>query len=73
MGEVSIVAVAPEHQRRGIGEQLMTIAEQHIHAAGLQMEMVETVGDAGHAPASRKYEARGYERWPVVRYFKRLR
>lgn len=72
MGEVAIVAVSPDRQRQGIGRQLMEFAERHIRGRGLRMVMVETVGDSGHAPARRAYEALGYEPWPVARYFKPL-
>jgi len=72
MGEVSIIAVSPEHQRKGIGRALMNFAEQHVRESGMKMVMVETVGDSGHEPARRVYEAIGYERWPVARYFKKL-
>jgi ribosomal protein S18 acetylase RimI-like enzyme len=72
MGEISIVAVLPARQRQGIGKALMDFAEQHIRAAGMKMAMVETVGDSGHEPARSAYEALGYERGPVARYFKEL-
>ena len=72
MGEVHIIAVSPDHQRRGIGRRLLAFAEQRIRAAGMEMMMVETVGDSGHAPARRAYEDFGFEPWPVARYFKRL-
>lgn len=72
MGEVSIIAVSPDHQRKGIGKALMHFAEQQIRDSGMKMVMVETVGDAGHEPARRTYESLGYERWPVARYFKEL-
>jgi hypothetical protein len=36
------------------------------------MVMVETGGDPGHAAAQAGYEAAGFERWPVARYFKNL-
>lgn len=72
MGEVSILAVSPAYQRLGIGNALMEFAEQHIRTAGMKMVMVETVGDSGHEPARRIYEALGYENWPVARYFKQL-
>jgi ribosomal protein S18 acetylase RimI-like enzyme len=72
MGEVSIIAVSPTYQRQGVGNSLMQFAEQHIRAAGMKMVMVETVGDSGHEPARRIYEALGYENWPVARYFKQL-
>lgn len=72
MGEIYILAVSPDHQRQGIARTLMQFAEQRIRASGLKMVMVETTGDSGHAPARLTYEASGYERWPVARYFKRL-
>ena len=72
MGEIHIVAVSPDRQRQGIGRKLMEFAEQTIRASGMTMVMVETVGDSGHEPARRAYEAFGYERWPVARYFKPL-
>ncbi|MEM0948197.1 MAG: GNAT family N-acetyltransferase [Pseudomonadota bacterium] len=72
MGEIYILAVTPGHQKRGIGRQLMMFAEARFRAVGLDLVMVETVGDIGHAPARRTYEASGYEPWPVARYFKKL-
>lgn len=72
MGEIYIIAVAPSFQRRGIGRALMLYAEQQIRECGMAMVMVETVGDSGHEPARRTYEAQGYQRWPVARYFKSL-
>lgn len=72
MGEIYIIAVSPAHQRKGIGRQLMQFAEKHIRATGMKMIMVETIGDAGHEPARRAYEAFGFKRWPVARYFKPL-
>lgn len=72
MGEISILAVAPHRQGRGIGRALMDFAERHAREAGMTMVMVETVDDTGHEPARRAYEASGYVRWPVARYFKRL-
>jgi ribosomal protein S18 acetylase RimI-like enzyme len=72
MGEVSILAVSPQHQRKGAGRALMDFTEQHIRTNGMKMVMVETVGDSGHESARLTYEALGYERWPVARYFKKL-
>lgn len=72
MGEIYIIAVLPSLQRRGICKALMDFAEQKIRDAGMTMVMVETSGDAGHEVARKAYEASGYERWPVARYFKHL-
>lgn len=72
MGEIYVIVVDPDHQRRGIGRALMEHAHRRIAEAGMRMAMVETGGDPGHAPARRAYEAAGFERWPVARYFKDL-
>ena len=72
MGEIYIIAVSPNHQRKGVSTTLMKYAEEHIRASGAKMIMVETIGDSGHEPARRAYEAFGFERWPVARYFKKL-
>lgn len=72
MGEIYIIAVAPDHQRRGAGTTLMQFAAEKTRAAGMKMIMVETIGDSGHEPARRAYEAFGFEPWPVARYFKKL-
>ncbi len=72
MGEVTIIAVSPDHQQRGIGKALLAFAESYIKDKGMKMVMVETVGDSGHEPARKAYESQGYVQWPVARYFKEL-
>jgi GNAT superfamily N-acetyltransferase len=72
MGEIHVLAVDPDHQRRGVGTMLMNHAFEQIRKAGMTMVMVETGGDAGHAGSRASYEAVGFERWPVARYFKNL-
>lgn len=72
MGEIYILAVDPDHQRRGLGHTLMEHGCEHLRQAGLNMVMVETGGDPGHAPSRATYENFGFERWPVARYFKEL-
>lgn len=72
MGEIYIIAVAPKYQRNGVGASLIKYAEEEIRQAGMAMVMVETIGDEGHLPARKTYEAQGYEHWPVARYFKEL-
>nr|WP_255426860.1 GNAT family N-acetyltransferase [Pseudonocardia sp. C8] len=73
MGEIHVLAVDPRFQRRGIGTALAAHAFGRVRAAGLRMVMVETGDDPGHAPARAAYEALGFARWPVARYFKHLR
>lgn len=72
MGEIYVLAVDPGSQRRGVGRALMEHGFSRIRAAGMRMVMVETGDDAGHAPGRAAYEAIGFERWPVARYFKDL-
>jgi len=72
MGEIYILAVSPEHQRRGVGAALMQHSADRAIAAGMTMMMVETGGDPGHAPARAAYEAAGFEQLPIARYFKPL-
>lgn len=73
MGEIYVLAVDPDYQRRGIGSALMEHAIEVTRVAGMSMIMVETGDDAGHAPARETYESSGFKRWPVARYFKDLR
>ncbi|WP_258062982.1 N-acetyltransferase [Pseudoclavibacter sp. Z016] len=72
MGEVYVLAVDPDLQRRGIGRALLEHSTRRAKSAGTSMVMVETGDDPGHEPARRAYEADGFERWPVARYFKDL-
>lgn len=72
MGEVYVLAVDPDSQRRGIGRALLDHSTRRAKSAGMSMVMVETGDDPGHEPARRAYEADGFERWPVARYFKDL-
>ncbi len=70
MGEIYILAVDPDRQRQGIANFLMKAAHAAMRSAGMVIVMVETGNDPGHAPSRAAYEAQGFERWPVARYFK---
>lgn len=72
MGEIYVLAVDPGFQRNGVGRALMEHSFARIRNAGMVMAMVDTGDDGGHAPARLAYEAMGFERWPVARYFKDL-
>ena len=67
-----MLAVEPGEQRKGIVHALIEHAEGTLRCAGMELVMVETGGDPGHAPARACYENAGYETWPVARYFRRL-
>jgi GNAT superfamily N-acetyltransferase len=72
MGEVYILGVDPAFQRQGIGRALLDVAFEWFKGKGLTMAMVETGGDRGHAPSRATYEAAGFDRYPVARYFRKL-
>lgn len=69
IGEIDMVAVDPDYQRRGIGLLLTQHARAVIRAAGVPVAVVETGGDPGHAPARRLYERAGFTQLPIARYF----
>ena len=72
MGEITMLAVDPDHQGGGIGTALTDFALDRLKDAGMRIAMVETGGDPGHAAARRTYEKAGYVLSPVARYFKNL-
>ena len=72
MGEISMLAVDPDHQGCGIGTALTGFSLDRLKNAGMKVAMVETGGDPGHAPARRVYEKAGYTLLPIARYFKNL-
>lgn len=71
-GEIYMVAVDPDFQRRGIAVALTEFAVDAMKEAGMETAMVETGADPGHAPARATYEKAGFSPWPAVRYFRRL-
>jgi GNAT superfamily N-acetyltransferase len=72
MGWIEIVGVDPDFQRRGISSQLTEFAIDHMRSHGMDIAVVETGGDPGHAPARAAYEAAGFTVLPVARYFRLL-
>jgi len=72
MGEIYMIAVDPDFQRRGIAKRLTAHSVDWFRNAGMSIVMVETGGDPGHAPARRAYESSGFRLLPVARYFKAL-
>jgi ribosomal protein S18 acetylase RimI-like enzyme len=72
LGEIYMIAVDPEFQRRGIALALTEFAVARMKEAGMVVAMVETGSDPGHAPARAAYEKAGFGLLPVARYFKQL-
>ena len=69
LGIIEMIAVHPEHQRRGHGRALMEFAIQRLRGKGLKLINVGTGGDPGHAPARALYEAVGFTGLPLVNYY----
>lgn len=70
MGEIYMIAVDPDFQRRGIAKELTEHAMAYFREKGMTTAMVETGGDPGHEAARRTYEAAGFKGFPSVRYFR---
>jgi GNAT superfamily N-acetyltransferase len=69
-GEIHMIAVDPDHQGAGVGASLMQHALNHIAAHGVDLAIVATGGDAGHAPGRALYERFGFIPFPLVRYYR---
>ena len=72
MGVIEIIGVDPDYQRRGISSRLTEHAAEHMQRSGMNIVVVETGGDPGHAPARAAYEAAGFTLLPIARYFRML-
>jgi ribosomal protein S18 acetylase RimI-like enzyme len=69
-GEIHMIAVDPGHQRAGVGSALMRQALAVAEAHGVQLAVIATGGDPGHAPARALYERFGFRPLPGVRYYR---
>ena len=72
MGWIDLIGVDPDYQRRGIASRLTEHASEHMLRCGMDIAVVETGGDPGHAPARAAYEAAGFTLLPIARYFRML-
>jgi GNAT superfamily N-acetyltransferase len=72
VGEVEMIAVAPDHQWAGIASRLVDRAVAEIAARGVPLAVIGTGGDDGHAPARAAYERHGFTGLPLVRYYRAL-
>ena len=72
MGAIDIIGVDPDFQRRGVSSRLTEFAAEHMRRSGMDIAVVETGGDPGHAPARAAYETAGFTLLPIARYFRLL-
>jgi ribosomal protein S18 acetylase RimI-like enzyme len=70
--EIYMIAVDPVLQRRGIASRLTQSALDVMRARDIDLAIVATGGDPGHAPARATYERAGFTGCPLVWYAKRL-
>ena len=72
LGELYMIAVDPDYQRRGIAMAMTDFAVERMKEAGMEIAMVETGGEPGHAPARAAYEKAKFRALPLARYFRKL-
>ena len=72
IGEIAMLAVDPAAQGAGTGGALTAVAIDWLRDSGMEVAMVETGGDPGHAAARRVYDGAGFTLLSVARYFKPL-
>jgi len=71
-GEIVMLAVDPDHQGAGIGHDLTETAVAWMREHGVEVAVVETGGDPGHAPARAVYTNAGFTALPIARFFRVL-
>jgi len=71
-GEIHMIAVDPAHHGAGVGASLMQRAVAEIKAQGVDLAVVATGGDRGHAPARALYETLDFKPLHLVRYYRTL-
>lgn len=70
--EIYMIAVDPAAQRRGIASALTDLALAEMVARGIDLAIVATGGDPGHAAARATYEKAGFTGAPQVWYARLL-
>lgn len=71
-GEIDMIAVDPGYQGEGVGTSLVDRAVTEIKSRGVDLAVIATGGDPGHAPARALYEKLGFDALHQVRYYRRL-
>ncbi len=71
-GEIYMIAVDPDFHRQGIASALTDHALDEMRGRGVDLAIVATGGDPGHAPARATYEKAGFTGVPQVWYAKLL-
>ncbi|MBJ8348336.1 GNAT family N-acetyltransferase [Antrihabitans sp. YC2-6] len=71
-GEIYMIAVDPGAQQQGLASRLTNLALDEMRSRGIDLAIVATGGDPGHAPARRTYEKAGFTGSPQVWYAKLL-
>jgi len=72
IGELAMLAVAPDSQQQGLGTRLTEVATDWLRTQGMRVAYISTGGDVSHAPARRVYEKASYTLFPSAQYFKAL-
>jgi GNAT superfamily N-acetyltransferase len=72
VGEIDMLVVDPGHQRAGVGGALLDWAVAELRQAGVDLAVMATGGDPGHAPARALYERSGFNGFRLVRYYLKL-
>ncbi|MGY1683852.1 GNAT family N-acetyltransferase [Geodermatophilus sp. SYSU D01176] len=68
VGEVEVVAVAPDHRGAGIAGRLLERAVTGMRARGVPLAVIGTGGEGSYAPARALYERHRFTALPLVRY-----
>lgn len=72
VGEIVMLAVDPDHQGENLGLELTETAVAWMQEEGVELAVVETGGDPGHAPARAVYAKAQFTALPISRLFRVL-
>lgn len=68
-GWINRLAVDPDYQGRGLGQQLVRLAEQELEKKGLRM--FAALIEEDNLASIKLFEKLGYEFYPAIKYFAR--